>query len=74
MKRFIDIGRQLHLDETDEENSTAFSFYCTITGRYERFSGSQTWESISEFIEDYQAEGGAELPRYLGLIPDQWRC
>lgn len=64
MKRFINLGSQLYLD--DETKS--FSFFCTIKNKFETFSGCQTWDSISEFKEDFDGE---DIERYLSLITEE---
>lgn len=66
MKRFIDLGNQTkNIDYDNGERE--FAFYCTVTDRFESFSGNQTWESIESFTEDY--DGKEDITRYLGLIP-----
>jgi len=68
MKRFIDLGDQT--GNTDPESvEKEFAFYCTVKCMFETFSGSQTWSTRQEFIEDYK---GDELERFLGLIPSNW--
>lgn len=60
MIRFINITDQI----TDGEQE--FAFFDTVTDKFKTFSDSQTWNSIADFISDYQ---GDELERYLDLIP-----
>lgn len=68
MKRFIDLGDQTgNIDY--EAGEREFAFYCTVKDVFETFSGSQTWTTRQEFIEDYE---GDELKRFLGLIPSNW--
>ncbi len=70
MKRFIDIGHQMYLDDSEPKQ---FTFYCTVAGSFERFSDEDLWEKASDFEKDYLADGGTELERYLTLIPDEFK-
>ncbi len=70
MKRFIDIGHQMYLYDSEPKQ---FSFYCTVFDRYERFSGEDVWDSVNDFKNDYLESGGTELERYLNLIPDEFK-
>ena len=63
MIRFIDLSNQI------EEGINQFSFFDTVTDKFEEFSGSQTWETVYEFQEDYD---GNNIDRYLDLIPLKW--
>lgn len=67
MKRFIDLRTQLYL--TDDAENNAFAFFCTVRDKFETFTGSQTWSSKEEFLEDYD---GDDVERYLALIPEDW--
>ncbi len=49
MIRFIDLGDQIYCN--GEANS--FAFYDTVTSTFETFNGSQDWETVAEFMEDY---------------------
>jgi hypothetical protein len=45
-----------------------------VTCKFETHSGSQTWGSEAEFLEDYEIRvGGSLTRRYLDLIPDKFR-
>ena len=68
MKRFINIGTQTG---NQEEGIGEFSFFDTITDKFEEHSDSMTWATREEFIEDYE---GRYLERYLTLIPKNWKC
>jgi len=70
MKRFIDIGHQQYLTNS---NPKEFAFYCTVIDSFERFAGESLWETASDFEKDYLETGGSELERYLGLIPDEFK-
>ena len=70
MKRFIDIGHQMYLDDSEPKQ---FSFYCTVVDSYERFSDEDIWDNANDFKNDYLESGGTELERYLNLIPDEFK-
>ncbi|MEQ9426978.1 MAG: hypothetical protein RJQ09_21325 [Cyclobacteriaceae bacterium] len=67
MKRFVDLKHQLVGHDSEEKSS--FAFYCTVTNKFETFSGSMTWHDSEEFIEDYDSDH-EDITRYLNLIPD----
>lgn len=67
MKRFIDIGNQTG---NCEDGLKEFAFYCTVKDRFDIWEGTQTFETISEFIS--YAKDDDELDRYLRLIPKDW--
>ncbi|MCH8127492.1 hypothetical protein IIC38_16270 [candidate division KSB1 bacterium] len=70
MKRFIDIGHQMYATDMQPKE---FSFYCTVSDSYERFSDEDVWESAADFEKDYLDDGGTDLQRYIGLIPDEFK-
>lgn len=73
MKRFIDLKDQTgNVDY--ESGEREFAFYCTVTDSFHRFSGSETWSSKEEFIEDCKDDGLSEdfIQRFVNLIPDDY--
>lgn len=62
MKRYIDLKDQI-IEGNEEKH---FAFFCTVSCKFEEFSGSQEWVSVKDFIEDYF---GTDIDRYLSLIP-----
>ena len=70
MKRFIDIGQQMYLDDSEPKQ---FAFYCTVTDSFERFSDADLWETARDFEADYIEAGGTQLERYVSLIPDEFK-
>lgn len=70
MKRFINIGHQMYLDDSEP---TQFAFYCTVTDKFERFAGEDVWDNVIDFERDYWEAGGTELKRYLALIPEEFK-
>lgn len=72
MIRFIDLGDQIIEDYPE------FAWYDTVIDKFETFSGNQTWETWSEFQNDYLAEDEYipethSLDRYRSLFPKKWR-
>jgi len=69
MKRFIDLGDQTgNIDY--QAGSHEFAFYCTVKGKFETFSGEQTWRSMQEFLDDYN---GDTPERFICLIPPEYK-
>ena len=66
MKRFINIGTQMYVDDT---MPSQFAFYCTVVDSFERFNDEDLWETAEAFTLDYLESNGKELKRYLSLIP-----
>lgn len=71
MKRFIDLGYQL--DINDEIKS--FAFYCTIIDRFEVFNNCCVWEDVNDFIEDMEIDNEPkdQIIRRINLIPSSLR-
>lgn len=63
MIRFINIGSQI----TDDNNE--FAFYDTTTDTFCSFSGSQKWDSVENFKQDFD---GNDIDRFLRLIHHNW--
>lgn len=66
MKRFVDLGRQLWVDEDDLEMPRQFAFYCTVVAEFESFSGQQVFDSWEDFALFYDGSDGG---RYKCLCP-----
>lgn len=64
MIRFIDLKDQI-IEGTNE-----FCFYDTVTDTFVTFSGSQTWETVEDFQNDYT---GTEIERFLNLVPETFQ-
>ncbi len=72
MIRFIDLGDQII------EGYPEFAWYNTVICKFETFMENQTWETWSEFQNDYLAENEYTpethpLDRYGSLFPKKWR-
>lgn len=73
MKRFVDLGDQTgNCDKSINEKE--FSFYCTVTDKFENFCGNQTWNTQEELIQDCISHGLTykEIERLTTLIPDNF--
>ena len=66
MIRFIDLGKQIGLDE---EWPREFCFWSTVSDRFLEFQGSQVWSSWRDFESDYD-EDDQMLERLKGLCPE----
>lgn len=68
MKRFVNIGGQII------EGEKQFSFYCTVTDKFEIFGGNQVWSSKENFISDMIEEqlDDQDRHRLSRLIPEDW--
>jgi len=63
MKRFIDLSDQII------EGTKEFAFYDTTIDKFLEFQGVQTWETMEEFMKDYD---GDDMERFTKLIPENW--
>ena len=55
MIRFIDLGKQIAVDETDPDYPRQFAFYNTVNDQFISVNGSQVFDSWREF--DTYADG-----------------
>lgn len=73
MIRFIDLGKQLEVDESDPEAPRSFAFYDTISDTFINFNGSETFESweslVSMFFPD-EFPDDETLERLRRLCPE----
>jgi len=53
MIRFIDLGKQIAVDETDPEWPRQFAFYDTVYDVFYEFGGEQVWDNWKEFEKAY---------------------
>lgn len=72
MLRFIDLSGQI-------DDGICFAFFNTTLDRFVYFDGSCTWHSLSDFINDFNADLpvingmiGRTIERYVSLIPDNF--
>jgi hypothetical protein len=75
MIRFVDLGRQLWVDENDPISSRQFCFFDTVTDRFLDFDGEQvfeTWRDVEEARLPDSSFSGVDttlLERCKGLCP-----
>lgn len=69
MIRFIDLGKQIALDETDPEWSRQFCFYDTCCAQFLYFDGQCIFDSWEDLIEQMDDSDAAYMKRITGLIP-----
>ncbi len=69
MIRFIDLGKQIALDENDPDWSREFCFYDTITASFLRFDGQSVFDSVEDLLEQMDDEDAAFMKRITSLIP-----
>jgi hypothetical protein len=72
MIRFIDLGKQIAVDETDSEWPKQFAFFDTIVDQFVSINGYVVFDSLEDVMMEIKAEDMslASMERILGLIPD----
>ena len=70
MMRFIDLGKQIAVDETDPDYPREFAFYNTVDDSFLRFNSGSTWESWNDFLSDF--DGSQELLLRLKNLCPVW--
>jgi hypothetical protein len=70
MIRFINLGKQLWVDD-EEECPDDFAFFDTVRDEFKTFSGFQVWNRLTDFIVDFKSDNNKEdIWRYFNLMPD----
>ncbi len=69
MIRFIDLGKQIALDENDPDWPREFAFYDTIQASFLTFSGQQIFDSLQDLLDQMDDEEDAYMKRITSLIP-----
>lgn len=75
MIRFINLGRQYWADEeTPELFCKHFAFLNTVTNHFMQFNGSEIWDCLTDFEEDYKTETGClvGIKRYTEKIDKEF--
>jgi hypothetical protein len=67
--RFIDLGKQIALDENDPDWLREFCFYDTCTATFLRFDGQSVFDSWEDLLEQMDEEDHAYMKRVTSLIP-----
>lgn len=73
MIRFIDLGRQIAVDERDESWPRQFAFYDTVYSRFVSINGWQVFDSLGDFLQEVEQDGtitGEFATRLAGLTPE----
>ena len=74
MIRFLGLDDQIYCDK----KSKSFAFYDTVIDEILSFDGSQVFDSVKEFVEDYKEyrkkykDSARPLNRFLDLIEDDY--
>jgi hypothetical protein len=71
MIRFVDLGKQLEVDELDDDSVRSFAFYDTVSDTFINLNGSESfdsWQSVEDMFvpEDFPI---GTLGRLKGLCP-----
>lgn len=73
MIRFIDLGKQIAVDETDPDWPRQFAFFDTIYNRFVTINGYAVFDSMADLMSEMQQDD-AMTPefgnRLFGLMPD----
>jgi hypothetical protein len=72
MIRFIDLGKQIAVDEDDSKWPRQFAFYNTVNDRFMTISDIQVFDSLAELIAALKDDGyDAEFCiRIFRLLPE----
>jgi len=72
MIRFVDLGKQISLDEADPKWPRQFAFYNTVNDRFMTISDIQVFDSLAELIAALEDDGcDAEFCiRIFRLLPE----
>jgi hypothetical protein len=69
MIRFIDLGKQIALDENDPDWPREFAFYDTCMAQFLSFDGQSIFDSLEDLLEQMDDEDAAYMKRITSLIP-----
>jgi hypothetical protein len=73
MMRFIDLGKQIAVDESDPDWDREFAFFNTINDHFLEFDDEQVWDSWEQFekslMEHFQPISSKQEKEYVdGLM------
>lgn len=75
MMRFIDLGKQIAVDETDPDYPRQFAFYNTASGEFiELAQMGHVWDSWIDILRFAGDEDPKLLDRLWGLSPEWSKC
>lgn len=79
MMRFVDLGRQLHVDESDLTQPRQFAFFDTVTSTFISIEGYCVFDSLGELLQVIELEGNIDerfanrimrsLPEWVRIVP-----
>lgn len=72
MMRFIDLGKQIAVDESDPDYPRQFAFYDTVTDRFIAANYEQVFDSWDEFLEQAATELSLQLINRLRSLCPEW--
>lgn len=74
MIRFIDLGRQIAVDENDENWPRQFAFYDTIYNKFVEINGWQVFDSFGDFLQEVEQDGciTEEFATRLARLTPDW--
>jgi hypothetical protein len=72
MMRFIDLGKQIAVDESDPDYPRQFAFYNTISDTFIVANGGSVFDSWDEFLEQAAEELSIEAINRLRSLCPEW--
>lgn len=72
MMRFIDLGKQIAVDESDPDEDRQFCFFNTIDSQFLKFDGESVWTSWKDFDAAWKAHWGTVLPQQLRSLTREY--
>jgi hypothetical protein len=69
MIRFIDLGKQIALDENDPEWPREFCFYDSLEARFLSFCGQEVFDSVADVVQQLDDNDPSYVKRITSLIP-----
>jgi hypothetical protein len=69
MIRFIDLGKQIAVDEADPEYPRQFAFFNTINDCFVHFDGFEVFDSWDDFIKTAEPDESF-INRVRGMCPE----
>jgi len=67
--RFVDLGKQLEVNEEDLDAVRSFAFFDTVGSRFLSFEGQQVFESWEDLLEMMEDVDSSYIRRVTSLIP-----
>ncbi len=71
MIRFVDLGRQLYVDEDDMDMPQQFCFYNTTVDQFVTVCDTQVWRTWADFEKDCALDNEVkiDIKRFKSLCP-----